>query len=531
MHKQVFINVEETMVRVAIVEDGVLSELFIEEFNDQTIVGNIYRGIVEDVVPGLKAAFINIGLDRRAFLHFDDFCRESLFLNKAQSEKIGQATKAKSDVSSEKKSDDDKSSNAAGILKRGMPIMVQVTKDEIGQKSPRVTSFVTLPGRYLVLLPFKEMEGGVSKKIADRDERLRLKKILNSLRSKKVNFIIRTAGCEQEEDNIRNDTRFLKKEWNRIVKNFQHLKVPSIIYNDHDIFYRLIRDVFTSDINEILVDDYETMQRMRKILKILIHELKDTPKYYDSQKNIFDIFDIERQVYKATRNKVWLKSGGFIVFDEMEALTAIDVNTGRFVGSSDQEKTILKTNLEAAKLIAEQIRLRDIGGLIVIDFIDMLENENKVLVEKELRKYLKGDRAKMAISRIGDFGLLEMTRKRVRESLRNVIMNKCPYCDGSGKILNNNEIYRRIKYSIIEKTVSETKLDMIIVILHNFMKKYIEDNFLKTIRNIEKKSELRIEMIGSDEIHIEHFEIKCVEKKNFPENIKLLERKNVNKKN
>ncbi len=525
MHKQVLVNIEENVARVAFLEDSNLVELFIEEYKDLSLVGNIYHGVIEDIVPGIKAAFVDIGLERRAFLHFDDFSIDALFLKPEEKNEIIEKSKGKD---THQKRYHNNRPDALSIMKKGMPIMVQVTKDEIGQKSPRVTSYVTLPGRYLVLLPFKNMEGGISKKIDNKDERQRLKRILNSLKSQKLKFIIRTAGYEQDETNLIRDKKFLNNEWNRITRTFRRLKSPSLIYNDHDIYYRIIRDIFTNDITEIIIDDSNALNRIKNILKIMIPELKDVPKYFDSQKSLFDAYDIERQIQKAVKNKLWLKSGGFIVIDEMEALTAIDINTGRFVGTSDQEKTIFKTNLEAAKLIAQQIRLRDIGGLIIIDFIDMLKAENKALVEEELRKWLKFDKAKMAISKIGDFGLLEMTRKRVKESLIKILTCKCPYCEGSGRILNYNEIWRKIKYAVINKSIDESDASLIVVHLHSIIKKFIESNFGNTLSNIEKKLKIKIDLTGSDEIHIEDFDVKVFERKKYPKNIKLTPKKTNN---
>lgn len=511
MHRQVIINVEESNIRVAFLEDNELAELFIEQINDKTIVGNIYYGIVEDVVPGIKAAFIDIGLEKRAFLHFDDFCKESL-LSTIENKPAVQADSANQNIHGRHHYSND----PQNILKRGMPIIVQVIKDEIGQKSARVTSFISIPGRYLVLLPFQRMEGGISKKINDREERQRLKKILRSFRTKQMSFIVRTAGYEQGEENLKKDVRFLKNEWARVIRSFKKFKKPCLIYNDHDIFYRLIRDIFTSEINEIIVDSQTTLEQIRRILRLMIPELKDIPKLYKLHKNIFDTYDIEKQIQKAAKRKVWLKSGGFIVFDEMEALTAIDINTGRYIGTSDQEKTILKTNLEAAKLIAHHIRLRDIGGLIVVDFIDMIDRENKELIEKEFRKWLKNDRAKMAVSNLSDFGLIEMTRRRVRESLRNMIFIDCPYCDGSGSILNSNEIWRKIKYDVIEKIMEEPAPAIVSVVMHPLVKKYISENFQDILGKIGNKQKVKIEILESDDMHIEQFEVKVFEKPKAP---------------
>jgi len=529
MLKQVLINIEDRVVRVAFLEGGEVVELFIEQMSDKTIVGNIYRGIVEDVLPGLKATFVDIGLERRAFLHFDDFKFEALFLPRDEMSRLGlnyatlhrnKKNKNIHNILREKKE-----VKVEEFLRRGMPIMVQVIKDEIGKKSARVTTNISLPGRYLVLLPFPEHRGGISKRISDYDERQRLRKILKSFRSTSMGFIIRTAGYDQDEDNLRRDMIFLKNEWNQISRLFRRLKQPTLVYNDHDIFYRLVRDIFNYDLNEVIVDDPEVLRRIKNILKIMLPGLdKNTKLFNSSHRNLFDVYDIERQIQRAAKRKVWLKNGGFIVFDETEALTAIDVNTGHYTGHTDQENTIVKTNLEATEVIAQQIRLRDIGGLIVIDFIDMLLPENKELIEREFKNHLKRDRSKMAISKLSDFGLLEMTRKRVHESLKNIIFTDCPYCEGSGKILNSEEIWRKIKYSVLEKIVDAPHAEMILLLVHPDIKKYIETNHSQVIKKMSQEAKFKIQLIEDADLHIEDFRINVVEKEEKQKNLRLKHR-------
>ena len=398
-------------------------------------------------------------------------------------------------------------------LQKGDEILVQVTKEEIGVKGARITSFVSLPGRYLVLMPNSEDEdaGGVSRKVNDFQERKRLKKVLRSIRrdigDRSVGVIVRTAGIDREEAEIRGDADFLCTQWREIQQVYSQSKAPTLVYDDSDILHRLARDVFDDSITEIEIDDPDEGENLKAILKRLIPSLVEKVRIYDKPLNIFHHYGVEKQIQKAGRRKVWLKSGGYLIIDEAEALTAIDVNSGKFVGKDDQEKMILKTNLEAARAIARELRLRDIGGIIVCDFIDMKEMHNRETLLNEFRNILRKDRARTNVSGISEFGLVEMTRKRVRRSLRRTIFSDCPYCQGAGVVLNDAQIWLHIKHDIIGILNSPQCSETLEVLVNPRIKDYIDCNCRETLE--EWKEEFGTEVIISknDMLHIEHYAI------------------------
>lgn len=507
------VNVEEYEIRVAFMENGNLADLFIEKKDDRSRVGNLYKGVVEDVVPSLQAAFIDIGQEKRAFLHFNDFCLESL--NPAQRDKRGflkkiqNLVKGKTDNKEKEGNPSRKDMNdPAKVLQKGQNILVQVAKDEIGKKGPRVRTDIAIPGRYLVLLPYPSQKGGISRRIENEKERQRLKKILGEIKTSYRSFIIRTAGEGTTDESIKSDIGQLKRTWTRILRRYRQKSAPCLLFNDHDMLYRIIRDNFTDDIEEIIVDDRDAFRQMKKILKNVIPPLADKVRFFFSSSSMFSHHDVEKQIKKACRRKVWLKSGGYIVFDETEALVAIDVNSGRFTGKQDQEKVSLRTNIEAARTIAVQIRLRDIGGIIVIDFIDMEQRSNQKAVENEFRRSLMEDKAKFSVLPISEFGLLQLTRKRVRHSLVHQVFNRCPYCGGTGFTLSPNQIWREMKYSILELLQKKPKPKEITVVMHPCTKEYIEEKMAKSLDKIEKQFKVPVTFFSSEDLHIEDYRVR-----------------------
>lgn len=501
MDKKVLINCEEKELRVAFLESGELVELFIEKADDKTIVGNMYRGTVEDVVPGLHAAFVDVGLERRTFLHFHDIRPESLDLVRGTpSTRTGRRPGPPPRMGRS-------SSDAAPPVKRGDVILVQVVKDEIGDKAPRVTTNLSLPGRYLVLLPFPSQEGGVSRKVDPGQDRYRLKKILNSIRNEGMSYIVRTAGVDAAEEAIRKDVTHLCAQWKGILERFRGVARPGLVYDDQEILYRLVRDVVTPDLNEILIDSPMEHRKLLAALDHFLPELADKVKLVDPTSNVLRMFQVDKQVQKALKRRVWLKSGGYAVFDEMEALTAIDVNTGRFTGKRDQEKTILQTNLEAAEVMAQQIRLRDLGGIIVCDFIDMLSRENQNLVIEEFRKHLKRDRAKIAMTRIGEFGLMQLTRKRVRQSLRHQVFVECPYCAGTGRILSEDEVWRNMKYELLDILHAPNRPAAVCITAHPHIIDTLQRQYSDVLHRIGMAFDVTLTFSPCDSFHLEEYRL------------------------
>lgn len=398
------------------------------------------------------------------------------------------------------------------VFKKGDEIMVQVVKEEIGLKGARISSYVSLPGRYLVLLPYPNEEGGISRKVEDIKERKRLKTLLKDISSDETAFIIRTAGIYQEEKEIRNDVEFLSHEWGTIADRFKKAEPATLVYDDHDIIYRLARDVFDDSITEIQIDSFTEYEKLKNILGKLIPNLVDKVKHYSGNENIFHKFNVTKQIQKAARRKVWLKSGGYLIIDEAEALTAIDVNTGKSVGKDDQEKLILRTNLESARAVARELKLRDIGGLIVIDFIDMKDPRNREQVLHELKLQLRKDRSKTSVSAISEFGLVEMTRKRVRRSLRKTLFMDCPYCQGAGVVLNEQQIWHHIKHEIVRQLeMTKPAAPNLNITVNPRIRAYIDQNYKDVLRRLEQKYDTEIRISMSDIFHIENYQIEKAE--------------------
>jgi ribonuclease G len=391
-------------------------------------------------------------------------------------------------------------------FKKGDDIMVQVIKEEIGTKGARITTFASLPGRYLVLLPYPNEEGGVSRKVEDISERRRLKKLLRDISGDDYGFIIRTAGIEKDEEEIKKDAEFLVEEWRAIQESYQKARSTELVASDQDILYKLCRDVFDESIGEIVIDDAGQADHLRNILGRMIPGLVDRVRVHEEPENLFVKHGVDKQLAKAARRKVWLKSGGYIIIDEAEALTAIDVNTGKFVGKDDQEKMILKTNLEAARTIARELKLRDIGGLIVVDFIDMKDQRNRDQVQQEFRACLKKDRSKTQVSNISEFGLIEMTRKRVRRSLRKTLFTDCPYCQGAGVILSERQIWLHIKHEAVRVLeASQGQTDTLTVTCNPRIKQHIESTYRESVQKLERRYGCKVAFAPTDLMHMENF--------------------------
>ena len=418
--KEIVIDVGIENTTVALLEDKELAELYVEKHNNQSIVGNIYKGRVENVLPGMQAAFVNIGIDKNVFLYIKDAIPNTYIGEEEESDYA----------------DKYKNVNINDFLKVGQEIVVQVVKEPINTKGARVTTHITLPGRFIVLMPTVEYTG-ISRRIENEQERERLKAIAAQHKPTTMGIIIRTAaeGCSEEE--IKEDINFLSKLWENIKSEQQSGPVPRIIHKDINIVYRTVRDMFTNDIDKFVMNNKEQYEIVVQIVRLLSRDLVKKVEYFDKAYEIFEFYDIKSKISKVLTRKVWLKSGGYLVIDQTEALTVVDVNTGKFVGSTDLKDTVLKTNAEAAREIAKQLRLRDIGGIIIIDFIDMHEKQHEEVVLEALKNSLKKDRTKSNVLGITQLGLVEMTRKKVRQRVDNIFMSDCPHCNGEGKVLSS----------------------------------------------------------------------------------------------
>ena len=421
MGLEIIINVAREETRVAVLDRKILTDLYIDRIKQRDFVGNVYKGKVVKVLPGLQAAFVDIGQDKAAFMHVSELTggigAEDTLLE--EDEKASEVPKPKRH--SAKPIED--------LLDEGQELMVQVTKGPIGTKGSRVTSYVSLPGRFLVFLPHVE-HIGISRRIGSDEERSRLKQLMLKLRKPGSGYIVRTVSEGVTDDELRADVEFLQASWEDILEKKGRLKAPALLHNDLDLVFRTVRDHFTKDVQHLWVDSKSDYDAIREFVNRYLPELLSRIHCYNKDEPIFDHFDLESEIAKATARKVWLKSGGHIVIDHTEAMTVVDVNTGRFVGKRDLEETITKTNLEAVKEISYQLKLRSIGGIIIIDFIDMERERNREKVFQALNDALATDKARTRILRVSELGLVEMSRERVREDLYRALSEPCHYCEG-----------------------------------------------------------------------------------------------------
>ncbi|WP_440054887.1 ribonuclease G [Pseudoalteromonas sp. T1lg65] len=415
MSSELLINVTPSESRVALIENGVLQEVQVERIGNLGIVGNIYLGKVSRVLPGMQAAFVDIGLEKAAFLHASDI------VNSASFEEGVDETPVK------------KVQDIRELVKQGQYIMVQVVKDPIGTKGARLTTDITIPSRYLVFMP-DATHVGVSQRIETEEERDRLKQIVSQYNDENGGFIVRTAAEGAKEAELQHDAEFLKKLWQKIQSRRRKTSKASILHEDLTLAFRTLRDYVGEDMERIRVDSKLTYQELKSFTEEFVPQLSSALEYYPGERPIFDLFDVESEIQKALHRKVELKSGGYLIIDQTEAMTTVDVNTGAFVGHRNLEETIFNTNVEATSAIARQLRLRNLGGIIIIDFIDMVSDEHKRRVLHSLETALAKDRAKANINGLSALGLVEMTRKRTRESLEHILCDVCPSCSGRGSL-------------------------------------------------------------------------------------------------
>ena len=445
----IVVSVDVGETRVATLENGILAELIVEREAQRSPVGNVYLGKVTRVLPGMQAAFVDIGLDRAAFLHVEDVL-PTKDLDKLADKDESNGSNGGSNGKKSKRGRVTRKTPIREVLKESQKIVVQVSKGPISTKGARVTSHVSLPGRYAVYMPTIE-HVGVSKRIGNDRERKRLREVIDSCKPEQGGLIVRTVAQGLTKGGLKADVGYLVKTWDSVVAKHKKTKrAPSLLYEELDIVRKTARDLFTEDVEKMIIDDAEEFERLKEFVAAFMPERVNDIELYDGGDPIMDAFGLEDEVARALARKVPLPSGGYLIIDQAEALTAIDVNTGRFTGrGKDVEETIYQTNLEAVKEIGYQLRFRNIGGLIVLDFIDMERSSHREKVYRALLRVLKKDKAKTTAVRISDLGLVEMTRKRTRESLGRTLYERCFYCDGTGQLMSKttvcHEILRQIR--------------------------------------------------------------------------------------
>ncbi|HEY7530242.1 MAG TPA: Rne/Rng family ribonuclease [Gemmatimonadota bacterium] len=442
MKREILINVGAKETRVAILEDDQLVELLVDREGDERHVGDIYKGTVTAVLPGMQAAFVDIGMEKSGFLHVSDLAD---FYSADEDEEDGDGGGRRGGRRPRRRSFED--TPIQDVLKRGQEILVQVTKEPISTKGPRLTGQISLPGRFLVFMPGVE-HVGVSRKIEDREERARLRGLLQEIRPAGGGVIVRTVGEDTSRKGFQRELEGLTGTWKRIEKKAASVAAPALVHQEATLTSGLVRDVFSDKVDTLVVDGKELYEDVRRYLKDVSPDLLERMRLHKDAIPLFDAWGIESEIEKTLRRQVELRTGGYLVIESTEALVSIDVNTGRYTGKKDPEATILRTNLDAAREIARQLRLRDIGGIIVIDFIDMEVKANRKRVFQEFKTWLGRDRARTKAFEVSDLGLVEMTRQRVRPSLFQSLSELCPTCEGAGRVLSRGTVARRIERTL-----------------------------------------------------------------------------------
>lgn len=500
MSAEILINVRPQETRVAYVEGGVLTDFKIEKRTSPTMVGSIYRGKVIRVLPGMQAAFVDIGLEKAAFLYVGDI-REDFEEGLADPDKEEPLV-----LGDEPEPQDSNKVPIQDLISEGQNILVQVAKDPIGTKGARLTTHISLPGRFVVYLPTVR-HLGISRRIDNEEERERLKCVVHKL-NPTGGVIVRTAGEGATEDSLRNDIEYLDRLSKEVFKNYEKKKGTGLIHQEIDVELRALRDLMSEDVAAVWVDDAEVHRKVSRFVSQLMPKYKQNIILYEEPKPLFDLYDIDLEISRSMDRKIWLKSGGYIVIDEAEALVVIDVNTGKYVGKRDLEDTILKTNLEAVKEIAHQLRIRNCGGIIIIDFIDMEKESHREKVLSVLGEELQKDRARTNVVSMSTLGLVEMTRKRIRPSLIKTLCEPCSYCEGKGynktKSTIANEIFRELERDI---PLLENKKTNIVVHCHGEVVDWVYEVEGETLNFIETKLGRSVAFKIEPGYHIEQYEV------------------------
>lgn len=483
MAREIIASIEAGETRVAVLESGALANLFVER--SEPVAGNVYRGRVTNVLPGMDAAFVDIGLERNAFLHVADIRSQRLDGEEVE-ESFGRGA-------------------IAERLRTGQEIFVQVTKEPMGSKGARVTTYVALPAHYLVLMPTVNYVG-VSRRITGEAERKRLRQIAERVRPEKMGVIVRTAAEGVEEKVLAGDVAFLMQMWNRVLERARVSKAPALVYQDLRLIRRVVRDLFTDEVERFVVDSPEEYGRIADLLSSFAPNLKDRLVLYRDDEPVFERRGIEREIDRALRRRVWLRSGGYIVIDRTEALTVIDVNTGKFVGKTDLTTTILRTNLEAVGEVVRQITLRDIGGIILVDFIDMDRADHRQRVLDALEQAVKRDRSKANIIDLTDLGLVEITRKRVYQDLDEIMRTPCPYCEGRGRVLSPETMAVRVRREA-GKLVRGAQSPAVLIEVHPQVAGALLRDGAGWVRALEESSGRRVRVRGREGLHLERLNV------------------------
>ena len=516
MKKEMLINVlqpEES--RIAIIEDGVLEELYVERNSLENYVGNIYKGRVVNIEPSIQAAFVDFGVGRNGFLHVSDV--EYQYYKHLVPE--GESGGGKPSGDEKRRGGPRRRQNERNvrnkppiqeIFKRGSEVLVQVIKEGIGTKGPTLSTYISIPGRYLVLMPGLQRVG-VSRKISDDDVRRKLRNALRDLDPPEgLGFIIRTAGLDRSKKDLQRDLNYLLRLWKTIVRRLKKSSGPEDIYEESDMITRTIRDIYNSEIESLWIDQDEAYERAREFMKIVMPRHVNRIKRYEGTEPLFSSYGIESEIARIQSRHVPLDGGGSIVIDQTEALVAIDVNSGNFRADNDAEETAYQMNLRAAEEISRQIRLRDLGGVIVNDFIDMREERHRRGVERALRDAVRRDRARTKILRISPFGLIEMTRQRIRPSLKRSVYADCPCCDGTGQVKTAESMAIEVM-RLLMTAASQDGAKRVNMEVHEQVSNYLNNLRRKDITSLEDQCGVIVGIHARTDVQPEHLVIRCTD--------------------
>jgi len=495
MEKQIFVSEMATERRIAVHEDNKLVEFYIEKPGETGMVGNIYKGIIENVLPGMQAAFVDIGFGLNAFLPFTEINNPELLKDASTSEDEDNNGKKREKKEIDKEIQVD--------LEKNQEILVQVIKEPFSGKGPRITTNIAIPGHLVVLVPNSNFIG-ISKKIWDKYEKRRIRKSIKNFLPNDIGIIVRTEAEGKSEKLIKKDFDNLLKQWRTLSRKSKKAESPSLLYEDLETVSTIMRDILDDSVDKFLLDSKKLFRQTKTYLQNVSPNLVEKLEIFRGKSPLFSHFNIDDQISKSTKRHVWIKSGAYLIIEHTEAMVVIDVNSGRFVGKGNHESNSLKINLQAAKAAAEQLRLRDIGGLVVIDFIDMNQEANRKKVYIEMKKQLKKDRAKVAVSQISEFGLLEMTRQRIRLSLRDSISEVCTICNGSGRILSKDAVISEID-TWIRKYKKQKKDFRLILKVHSNVYNYLEKSKKNILRKFMWKNFIHIKTVPDDTLKPSEF--------------------------
>ncbi|MFH1995976.1 MAG: Rne/Rng family ribonuclease [Candidatus Omnitrophota bacterium] len=492
MQQDIFVNCNMLETRVAVIEQKKLEQYFIERHDTKRIVGNIYKGIVESVLPGMGSSFVKLGLERNGFLYVSDVTPGGLTYDIEDVDEVARPQQKHHKLPS-----------IGDLLKRNDEVLVQVVKGPIGTKGPRLTTNISMPGHFVVLMP---MGGtvGISKRIESREERDRIRKILDEIKfPKNIGLIVRTAAEGIAKRDLAREIRYLMRLWSRIRDRARRVKAPGMAYEEYNLVLRIGRDMLTKDVSRIEIDSKDEFRHLSRFLRSFSPAFRSRVRLYSGNVPLFEKYDINRQIEKLVTRNVKLKCGGHIVIDETEGLVAIDVNSGKFVGRRNLEETVFKTNLEAAEEIARQLRLRDLGGIIVIDFIDMEVNDHRKKVFGTLSSAIERDRAKTKILNMSSLGVVEMSRQRMRKSLEGLIYQSCPYCSGKGLVKSASTMTIELTRRLEGFFSAPRRGRGLSIYVHPDVSDYIALPERKIIHYLERRFRKRIRVIGDPKLHIE----------------------------